>query len=194
MKKTLALALLMAFLVPVSTQAKEYTFDVNAKYVNITFESQMAVEDIVGSTNTVKGSFNWISAEKGSFELKVPVATLKTGIDMRDDHLRSEGWLSEKKNPYIVFKGDKIKKTGDTSYELTGTFNLAGKTQEKTITVDIREVPDSLVGNLGGGDWIRVRGEFSVKLSDHGVKIPDMAAAKVNDVWTVKISLFAKGK
>ncbi len=194
MKKTLTIALLMAFLVPLSVQAKEYSFDVNGKYVNITFESNMAVEDIVGTTNTVTGSFNWISEEKGSFELKVPVATLKTGIEMRDDHLKSEGWLNEKKNPYIVFKGDKIKKIGETSYELTGSFDLAGKSVEKTISVDIREVPQSLVGNLGGGSWIRVRGEFAVKLSDHGVKIPDMAAAKVNDTWKVKISLFAKGK
>ena len=45
---------------------------------------------------------------------------------------------------------------------------------------------------LAEGDWLRVRGQFTVKLSDFGIKVPAMAATKVNDAWTVKVSVFGK--
>jgi len=62
--------------------------------------------------------------------------------------------------------------------------------------VNLKKIPAakaSAIG-LGDGDAIRVRGEFTLKLSDFGIVVPGMAAAKVNDEWTVKISLFGKGK
>ncbi|MBM4373269.1 MAG: hypothetical protein FJ098_16555 [Deltaproteobacteria bacterium] len=47
---------------------------------------------------------------------------------------------------------------------------------------------------MGKVAWVRIRGEFQVRLSDFGVTIPAMAAAKVNDLWTVRVSLFGKAK
>ena len=44
---------------------------------------------------------------------------------------------------------------------------------------------------LEPGEWIRVTAPFKIKLSDFGVKIPEMAAAKVNDTWQLNIQAYA---
>ena len=185
-------ALALALAAPTAAQADEYSFDVNEKFVNISFISEMDIEDILGTSNKVSGA---VDLTKGTFSITVPVASLKTGIDMRDEHLRSEMWLDAKNNPDLVFKGSKIDDLGGGKYKFSGTFSARGKARDLAVVVDLKKIPGTKAAKFGLGDKdaIRVRGEFTLKLSDFGIQIPGMAAAKVNDEWTVKISLFGTG-
>jgi len=188
------IALMAALLAPAAAGAQSYSFDVHPKFVNISFESKMEIEDIFGTTHAVKG---WLKLNRkggGKFRLEVPVASLKTGIAMRDDHLRSKMWLNAGKHPSLVFQGSSLKKLGRDRYLVSGTFSMNGKERPLRVTVHTRPIRKAMAMKLGLGkqDWVRVRGAFSVKLSDYGIKIPKMAAAKVADSWAVKISLFAK--
>jgi polyisoprenoid-binding protein YceI len=196
MKQTLAAVSLFAIaILSVDAAATEYSFDVEGKFVNITFESKMDVEDILGTSHEISGKARF-DGKAGSFELKVPVASLRTGIDMRDEHLRSAYWLDSEKFPHISFKGDRIVAKSGGKYEVTGKLTLHGIEKIVSVVVDAKEIPADKASAVGLGDKgaLRVRAEFTIKLSDFGVKIPDMAAAKVNDAWTVKISLFAKAQ
>lgn len=182
-------------LTPVMAHAQTYSFDVPPKLVNIAFESRMEIEDIFGTSNRVGGWLKMKGPKKIHFKLEVPVDSLKTGIAMRDDHLKSETWLNAGKHPAIAFEGKSMRKLGKNRYEVKGTFTMRGKKQPLKVVLQAREIPQAKASRLGlgkGGDWLRVRGSFKVKLSDHGIKIPKMAAAKVNDTWTVRVSLFAK--
>lgn len=174
--------------------AKEYSFEVQEKFINITFESAMDVEDIVGTSNSAKGFLKWDGKSAASFKISVPVASLKTGIDMRDEHLRGEYWLDASKHPEIVFEGTSLEALGGSKYKISGKFTLKGVTRPLSFEVDLRELPASVASAQGMGDkaWLRIRGGFTVKLSDYGILIPDMAAAKVNDSWTIKLSVFAQ--
>jgi polyisoprenoid-binding protein YceI len=184
-------ALLLA---PAAARAQTYSFDVQPKLVNIAFESRMDIEDIFGSSNRIGGWLKIRERNKIHFKLEVPVDSLKTGIAMRDDHLRSETWLNAGKHPAISFEGKSVRKVGKHRYEVKGTFTLRGRKRPLKLTVQAREIPRARATKLGLGDadWLRVRGSFKVKLSDHGIRIPKMAAAKVSDTWTVRVSLFAK--
>jgi polyisoprenoid-binding protein YceI len=193
MKTLHALALATLFLLPAVATAQEYSFDVDPKLVVITFESRMEIEDILGTTHTVSGTAR-LDPKGGSFRIEVPVDSLRTGIDMRDQHLRSDAWLDAAQFPTIRFEGQDIRKEGDTKASVSGTFTLHGVSKPLSVTLDIRRIPSEQGTKLGlaEGDWVRIRGEFPVKLSDFGVTIPSMAAAKVSDVWTVKVSLFGR--
>lgn len=184
---------LVAAVAPAAAEAQTYSFGVHPKFVNITFESRMEIEDIFGSTHAVEG---WVKLDRkgAAFRLEVPVGSLRTGIDMRDEHLRSETWLDAARYPKIVFEGRSIRDLGKGRYQVSGLLDLHGQKQPRTLAVSAQRIPQKLAERLGLGDaeWIRVRGTFKVKLSDHGVRIPEMTAAKVNDLWTVKVSLFAK--
>jgi polyisoprenoid-binding protein YceI len=178
-----------------SVQAKEYSFDVDSKFVNITFESKMDIEDILGTTHTISGSASF-DGRTGNFDLSVPVTSLDTGIKMRDEHLQGEMWMDAAKAPNIVFKGEKVVEKGEGKYEVSGKLSFRGAEKAVTIKVTAKEIPAATAKKFGLGDAgaLRIRSEFRVKLSDYGIQIPEMAAAKVSDVWTVNISVFAKGK
>jgi polyisoprenoid-binding protein YceI len=179
-------------------RADETTFYVghHPKFVNITFESQADIETIVGTTNKAKGMVK-ADMEKGtgSVSLSVPVASLKTGIDMRDEHLRSEMWMDEKKFPEITFVSKKVAKDEDAKNRVkaTGDFTMHGVSKEMTVTVEWKELKaeDIARAKFPEGRWLKFSMEFPVKLSDHGVKIPEMGFGKVSETWNVKMTIFA---
>jgi polyisoprenoid-binding protein YceI len=176
---------------PAVAAAQKYVSDGDTRFVNIAFESRMDIEDILGTTKTASGSVE-LAGEGGSFDIKVPVASLRTGIDLRDEHLRSPMWLNGAKFPDIAFRGANLRKTGADAYEVSGKFTLHGVERPLTVPVEAKQIPAATGKKLGlpAGDWLRVRTTFKVKLSDHGIKIPDMTAAKVSNEWTVRVSLF----
>ncbi len=179
---------------PAASRAQRYTFNVPAKLVNISFESRMAVEDIVGSSNKIRGYVKRSSSGKVTFALKVPVKSLKTGISMRDQHLRSHMWLNAARYPYIQFVGSKARKLSAGRWRVTGLLTVRGVSRRTTVVVRVRKIGAALAARagLGKANWLRVRAQLTIRLSQHGIRIPGMAAAKVNDKWTVKISLFAR--
>jgi len=193
MKTLHALAITAAILSPMTASAREYSFDVDAKLVVITFESRMEVEDILGTTHSVSGSAR-LDPQGGAFQLEVPVDSLRTGIEMRDQHLKSDAWLDASKFPVIRFEGKDARLEGETKLTVSGTFTMHGVSKPLSLTADVRRIPSEQGTKMGlaEGDWVRIRGEFVVRLSDFGIVIPAMVAAKVSDAWTVKVSLFGK--
>jgi len=108
--------------------------------------------------------------------------------------VRSPGWLDAAKNPDIVFTSRKVTFGKEkTSAEVVGDFTLHGVTKEITVTVSWKPVPQEAAEKAGfpKGEWLRFTTEFDVKLSEYGVKVPDMAVAKVSDTWKVRMSVFA---
>jgi len=171
-----------------------YNFGVSPQSTNVTFESETDFETILGSTREIKGSAV-VDFEGGtaSTTIEIPVESLRTGIDLRDKHLRSGMWLNAKKFPTISFTSTSSRKIDDTHWEVSGTFSMHGESQVMTTVVEVRTIPSSVAkgAGLGKGDWIRIVAPFEVKLSDYGVVIPKKPAQRVNDTWKVRVQAFA---
>lgn len=192
-RTALALALMAA-----TAAAQEETFWVghSDKLVNITFEAHADIESIVGHTMKATGEIRMDAArETGSVSITVPVREMTTGIKLRDEHMRSAGWLDEAKFAEISFTSKKIEKVKDARdrFTVTGDFTMHGVARETTVEVAMKALPADASKKLmlPDGKVIRFTAEFSVKLSDHGVKVPDMAVGKVENEWKVKMTLFA---
>jgi len=173
---------------------KTYHFGLSDQRTNITFESSTDFEQILGTTNKISGRMLAdLEAGTGSVELSVPVASMKTGIDLRDEHMRSSGWLDAEKFTEISFKSGNATKADDGKWIAPGIFTMHGVSKEMSVMVEVKEIPAELAekAGLGGDEWLRVTTTFEVKLSDFGVEIPGMAAAKVNDTWKVRLQAFA---
>jgi polyisoprenoid-binding protein YceI len=193
--KTLSIAPL-ALLLAAQDEATTYYVGHHAKFVNISFSSDADLETIVGSTNSATGEIVLNLAKKtASVSLSVPVESLKTGIDLRDEHLRSKYWLDAEAHPEITFKSLKVDflKEKENEVEVQGEFTMRGVTKPLKTTVQWRELPEGAAKKAGfpEGRWIRFTTSFDVKLSDFGVKIPDVAVGKVSDTWKVAMTLFA---
>ncbi len=104
-------------------------------------------------------------------------------------------WLDAAKFPAITFTSKKSALAPGKKDQIlvTGDFEVHGQKREMTVPVSFKIIPQDATrkGGFGDGQWIRFSAEFDVKLSDHGVKVPDGAGAKVSDVWKVRMSIFA---
>ena len=171
---------------------------------SVTFKSEAPLEDIVGTSNEVTGYiyFDPEKANQGAHgKITVPVASLNTGIPLRDEHLRSADWLNASAYPEIVFEIDKVskvelvKKDNDSrTYKITadGYFGFNGKRNRTEVTgrVTYLKGNDKTAMRLPG-DLLAVRAEFMVPLADYNVKGPsgmNLVGAKVGESIGVTVS------
>jgi polyisoprenoid-binding protein YceI len=194
--KTTALTLLtlLVFSSAAISAEKTYYFGVSDQRTNISFESHADFEITVGNTNKLSGMAK-VDWDKGTalVSLEVPVASLGTGIELRDEHLRSEMWLDAGTYPTIKFDAKKARKVSRNEWEIQGTFSMHGKTKNFAAKVNVRPIPTDVATKAGleAGEWIKVTTEFPVNLSDYGVSVPNKLAGKVDDTWNVSVSAFA---
>ena len=177
----------------------DQTFNFEDKYGRnqASFFSTTPLEDITGITNDVKGKVTFNVADiktlKGS--VSISVATIKTGIDLRDEHLRSDNWLDAGTYPEVTFV---IKKVSDVNVisdnkleaKLTGDFSAHGVTKEIVADVTMTYLDASeQTKQRAPGDLLGVQANFNIVLSDYdvenmivGQKVADNIEINVNIV------------
>lgn len=173
---------------------------------SVTFTSDATLETITGTSMDVAGviSTDPSAPSNTTATITVPVASLSTGVDMRDEHLHSDQWLNAAANPDITFAitGVTLAEAGATlshgaSLEATvnGTFSLHGASQPLSVpaTISFFEVANPEVGATYGitGDVLRVESNFSIALADYGISVPGPLTLKVAPTIDVAVRLTA---
>ena len=175
---------------------------------SISFTSEAPLEDTVGTTNQIVGYivFDPNNPTKGGRgQLNIPTASLKTGIPLRDEHLRSADWLDAERYPQISFRIEDVKDVkmikearGSKTYQmkLLGSFTLHGKTKSievparVTYMIESKQTREKLPGNLLAG-----RTSFDVPLKEFGIKgLEGLIGTKVSETINVKVSFIASSK
>ncbi|HXX40965.1 MAG TPA: YceI family protein [Chthoniobacterales bacterium] len=75
--------------------------------------------------------------EKSSVVVKIQVGSINTGIEKRDEHLRSAEFFDVEKFPEITFKSRSVKQTGPESGDILGDFTMHGVTKPITLHVKL---------------------------------------------------------
>lgn len=88
-----------------------------------------------GATGTIE--FDPASPETGSVELHIPTASIDTGDEKRDAHLRSADFLDADAYPEIVFVSTKVKASGKDSFVVDGDLTIRGVTKPATVKVEL---------------------------------------------------------
>lgn len=158
----------------------------------VTFTSKAPFENVVGRTNKVSGTIQTDLADlsKTKADIVVDLASLDTGIDMRDEHMRSDKYLDVKKFPNATFvlksaKPSKkaIKSGENTKAKVSGDLSIHGVTKPISFEVNIAFVAGDPKSMFFQKDTLGVSGSMPIKLTDYGVKIPEMLVLKMsNDV------------
>lgn len=168
----------------------------------VTFKSQAPLEDIVGTTNEITGYvvFDPNQPNKGGKgTLRVPVASLKTGIPLRDEHLQSPDWLNAAQYKEIVFEITDVKKikeakssAGAKTFDLTlvGNLTVHGKTARVEAPARITYLPESAMTKMKmPGNLLAGRTSFAVKLSDFDVKgMQGVVGSRVSETIQIDVS------
>ena len=181
--------------------AKAFYVDRGAGNNQISVFSESTLEDFTVVCNEIAGQWQVnpgdVEAIHGRFAARVK--DLKTGIDLRDHHLRGADWLDAGKYPEIVIKiahAADVKKVEKNSAEmkLIGTCSLHGRTRDARIPCTLTyldESPETM--RRAKGDLVRLRASFEIKLSDYNVLGPkgsNVIGLKVADNLPIKVTVF----
>ncbi|HEV8605774.1 MAG TPA: YceI family protein, partial [Tepidisphaeraceae bacterium] len=142
------------------------------------------VGHVYGRFNEPNGTVTIDDADptKSSFTLELQTQKVDTGIQKRDEHLRSPDFFNVKQFPSIKFKSTAVKKT-DKGYEVTGDLTLHGVT--KPITVNLEQTGQ---GAMGPRQIIGFETTVDLKRSEFGMN--NMMGPAADDVRLI-ISLEA---
>lgn len=160
----------------------------------VTFTSDAPLQDIVGKSNAVVG---WAVAAPGDPASLVagrwllPVASLATGIPLRDEHLAGDHWLDAAAHPVIAFELERtedvvtVKTAADfttVTATLVGTLELHGV--RRALRVEKAKISfleaSERTKTIAPGDLVFIQCGYEVKLSDFGIVNGDVPG-KVSD-------------
>jgi polyisoprenoid-binding protein YceI len=171
-----------------SAQARTFTLR-NESGNRIQFVSDAPLETINGTGSHVTGELQVDPANLASARgtIRARIASLRTGIDLRDEHLRSENWLDANRYPEAVFEiigvegAARLEPNQQTSLRLRGRFSLHGVTREVVATAQVRFADDSIRGTA----------RFNVRLTDFNISVPLPVRLKVANEIQVEVTIRA---
>jgi polyisoprenoid-binding protein YceI len=162
----------------------------------VQFVSDAPLERITGVSSSLSGEIVVDPAHpaSGKANLNVPVSSLRTGVDLRDEHLQSDSWLDAAHFPNITFVIKSISGIGELTANalveptIQGTVSIHGIEKPVSTKARVRYIPGV---EAGGADMLRVQASFSVRLPDHQVSIPSIVSLKVSPSIQVNVDLRA---
>lgn len=133
MKKLVLVAGLLGL--PMMSVANTYTIDSAHTYPNFVI-NHLGFSDVYGRFNSTKGTLSMDKAKgTGAVEVVIDAASIDTGFDKRDDHLRSPDFFNVNEFPQITFKSSKVTYK-DAGAEIAGNLTIKGVTKPVTLNVD----------------------------------------------------------
>ncbi|AFH49659.1 Hypothetical protein IALB_1953 [Ignavibacterium album JCM 16511] len=206
MKTKLTLAALVILLFGINISAQTFSADTKDGRNQASFISDAPLEKINGLASglnaTVMINTNDITKNPMG-KVSVPVNNIKTGIDLRDEHLRSDMWLNAAKYPNVEFQLTGIKNPSSKSLNdgqkvkvtLVGKFSVHGVTKEIEVPATLTYFKESeRTKAKAPGNLLVASADFKIKLADYGIKIPDMVVGKVNDEVEINVNFVASDK
>lgn len=115
--------------------------------------------------------------ENSSIDVTIPISSVNTQNDRRDNHLNSEDFFNAENWPNIQFKSDNIRSTGGNEYVAVGDLTI------RDVTKQI-ELPFTLLGVMDHPmrENVKVAGitaSTTINRTDYGVGVGDWAATMV---------------
>ena len=135
----------------------------------------------------INGQFSTFSVKvkttKPDFtDMKVSVtaktASISTGVEMRDNHLKTADFFEVEKYPELTFESTSLKKISDKKFALTGNLTMHGVTKPVTLHVTYY---GTVVNPMNKKNTFGFHISGAVKRSDYGIgaKFPEQMVSDV---------------
>jgi polyisoprenoid-binding protein YceI len=107
----------------------------------------------------VRGHFDRLSGEitigglpeDSRVEVTIEAASIISGNQQRDEHLRSPDFLDVEKYPTMTFRSTKVEQTGSTTLEVTGDLTIRGQTRPVRLDVEFNGIEQTPWGKAVAG-------------------------------------------
>ena len=158
-----------------------YTFD--SAHSSIGFRvKHMGLIDVPGYFREFTGTVNYDAKDvsKSTVEFTAKATSVDTGVDRRDNHLRSKDFFEVEKFADITFKSTKIEKKGK-QWMLTGDFTMKGVTKQISFPFNVAGfIPGDKATRMGAMAATSInRRDFGV---NYGSNLPNGAQVLSDEV------------
>ena len=149
----------------VSELSGNYTID--PAHTTLAFVARHAMITKVRGTLAASGeaTLDGSNPDASHITVRADVATVNTGQDGRDEHLRSADFFEVDKHPEIVFQSTAVKVVADDEIEVTGDLQIRDEVRQITIPLEYTGSVVDPFGQTRAG----FEGQMDVKRSDFGL-------------------------
>lgn len=151
---------------------------------SVEFLSKASLNEFTGVSSSLNGL---VDLEKNLLDFFVDLNTVKTGIGLRDRHMR-ENYLETKKFPFAEFTG-KIETLPTLTKGQSKEVLAKGKFKIHGVEREI-EVPGKLT--MVSDNELKLEAQFKVLLSDYKIDIPTVVFYELSEEQVVTIQAVLK--
>jgi polyisoprenoid-binding protein YceI len=131
------------------------SWNVDANHTEINFSVRHFFTPVTGSFQNYEIDLDFDPAypENSSVTVEIEVASVDTGIEKRDNHLRTADWFEVEKFPYLTFESSSVKRISQTEFLAKGTLSIKGVEKEIELPITllgVKDIPEQMRGMLGG--------------------------------------------
>jgi len=168
-------------------------YDIDVMHSRLGFVARHAmVTKVRGSFTEFVGSFdldasNWPAS---TAQITIQVASIDTGNEQRDGHLRTNDFFDAPNHPQITFTSTRVEQTAEDTFAVTGDLTIKGTT--KPVTVEFVYTGSAV--DPYGNTRIGFEGISTINRSDFGIAFNatlDTGGVLVSDKITLEFDISA---
>lgn len=125
------------------------------------------------------------AAKSGAIEVVIDAASIDTGHDARDKHVRSEDYLDVARHPTITFRSNRLRFEGDALAGADGDLTIMGVTKPVSLRVTMFRCQPHPVNKR---EMCGAEAETTIKRSEFGLK---RGAVGIGDDVTISVQIEA---
>jgi polyisoprenoid-binding protein YceI len=167
--KFLALAALASGIANMASAAIE-TYTIDPVHSSVGFSVRHFLTKVPGLFTKFSGTITVDRAnlENSTVEATIDVGSVSTNNEKRDGHLKTPDFFDAANFSSITFKSTSWKKTGDSTFDVTGDLTIRGTTKPVVLKVDLMGFGPGMQGaQLSGWD-----ATTTINREDFGVNGP----------------------
>ena len=128
----------------------------------------MMIANVRGQFNKITGNVYYDPSDIGasSVEMTIAVSSLFTGIQKRDEHLKSPDFFDAEKYPVITFTSTKIETLGHSRAKVIGNLTIHGISRSVILEV---EYSGPVKDPFGSGMSMGFTAETAINIEDYSI-------------------------
>jgi polyisoprenoid-binding protein YceI len=128
-------------LLPSPARAQAPVFEVTPQTSQIKFHVESSM-DLTGNFDKWTATLTFTSPEvtTGVLDIEIQAASVDTGSGMKNGKLKDKDFFDVKEFPEISFKSTGVVQTGNTTFDIPGTFTIRGVSKPETLHLTVSGV------------------------------------------------------
>jgi polyisoprenoid-binding protein YceI len=128
---------------PAALEMRRWIVDPERSTVEFSVKHVWGLSTVSGRFADFDGTYT-VGADGSSIELDVDAASLNTGNERRDRHLRDIAFFHVEQHPRVRFTSDDVRELGDGKLWVSGELEAAGRTLSVSFEASRRELGEEL--------------------------------------------------